>query len=157
MSAIELPHCTVSSPKTGGEVFTETAQRTTVPNDGRMVAIYVHATSRSRRSVADQLALANNYVSMRLKAASSVVYSDNGIEGPFESRPALRALLHHLDEKTLRTIVVSDLECLSTSYVGQMRLQIRVERAGAELVVARVNAINSNSAPLSANAGVQHD
>lgn len=104
-------------------------------NTGSIV-IYVRSDQPNATAISQQYEAAQRAAEAQFGELATVTYCDEGVAGSTVRRPALQALLQHLDAGFVRAIVVTSNDRLTRSYMDDLRLRVRFQDAGVPLIVA---------------------
>jgi DNA invertase Pin-like site-specific DNA recombinase len=104
-------------------------------NSGSIV-IYARSDQPDAKAISQQYEVAQRAAEAQLGELATVMYCDEGMAGSMVRRPALQALLQHVDAGFVRAIVVTSNDRLTRSYIDDLRLRVRFQDAGIPLVVA---------------------
>lgn len=104
-------------------------------NSGSIV-IYARSDQPDAKAIAQQYEVAQRAAEAQFGELATVTYCDEGMAGSTVRRPALQALLQHVDAGFVRAIVVTSNDRLTRSYMDDLRLRVRFQDAGIPLIVA---------------------
>lgn len=104
-------------------------------NTGSIV-IYARSDQANATAISQQYEAAQRAAEAQFGELATVTYCDEGVAGSTVRRPALQALLQHLDAGFVRAIVVTSNDRLTRSYMDDLRLRVRFQDAGVPLIVA---------------------
>lgn len=102
----------------------------------RIIATYTRTATPCQSAMNEQIQITNRFLRTQLGVSSTVIYCDDGYTGTTMQRPALQALLRHIDAGFVEAVVVDQPIRLSATYVQQLQLQTRLEQAGVPYWVA---------------------
>ncbi|KRB08060.1 recombinase family protein [Lysobacter sp. Root690] len=104
-------------------------------NSGSIV-IYARSDQPDAKAISQQYEAAQRAAEAQFGELATVTYCDEGMAGSTVRRPALQALLQHVDAGLVRAIVVTSNDRLTRSYMDDLRLRVRFQDAGIPLIVA---------------------
>lgn len=100
------------------------------------IVIYARSDQSDPKAIFQQYEAAQRAAEAQFGELATVTYCDEGVAGSTVRRPALQALLQHLDAGFVRAIVVTSNDRLTRSYMDDLRLRVRFQDAGVPLIVA---------------------
>lgn len=104
-------------------------------NTGSIV-IYARSDQANATAISQQYEAAQRAAEAQFGELATVTYCDEGVAGSTVRRPALQALLQHLEAGFVRAVVVTSNDRLTRSYMDDLRLRVRFQDAGVPLIVA---------------------
>ena len=100
------------------------------------IVIYARSDQLDAKAIYRQYESAQRAAEAQFGELATVTYCDEGMAGSTVRRPALQALLQHMDAGFVRAIVVTSSDRLTRSYMDDLRLRVRFQDAGIPLIVA---------------------
>lgn len=100
------------------------------------IVIYARSDQPDAKAISQQYEAAQRAAEAQFGELATVTYCDEGMAGSTVRRPALQALLQHVDAGLVRAIVVTSNDRLTRSYMDDLRLRVRFQDAGIPLIVA---------------------
>ena len=105
-------------------------------NNSGSIVIYARSDQPDAKAISQQYEAAQRAAEAQFGELATVTYCDEGMAGSTVRRPALQALLQHVDAGFVRAIVVTSNDRLTRSYMDDLRLRVRFQDAGIPLIVA---------------------